>query len=90
VADFEHPNVARWSSFVREMATNSDLVTRILVAHVPDPDQLCALCTRGGYGTPCVPWPCSIWHMAEDARRFRQTLANGDTPAGRRGSVAKP
>jgi hypothetical protein len=85
VAESEHPNMERWTSFVREMATNTDLTTQLLIAHVPAGNGRCAACTRGGYGTSLLAWPCTVWKLAEAARAFRRTLAQGDTSTGRAG-----
>lgn len=85
MADSEDPNVQRWKSFVRELATNGELTTQLLITHVRTADGLCAACTRPGQSTSCRPWPCSMWLLAEAARTFRGTLSEGDTRTGRSG-----
>jgi hypothetical protein len=77
--------VERWKSFVRELATNRELTTQLLITHVRTGEGLCAACTRSGQGIPCEPWPCSMWLLAEAARKFRGTLGEGDDRAGRSG-----
>ena len=43
--------------------------SRMLEEHVPNDAGRCCACTRGGVGTPAVPWPCGLWMVAEMACR---------------------
>lgn len=47
-----------------------DVWQKMLVEHKATPDGFCAhrQCGQPGYGTPHVPWPCSSWTTADNAR----------------------
>jgi hypothetical protein len=65
-----------WNQFARELATMEDLVTRLLVEHVPDDaGRRCTGCTTPGSGTPNLRWPCAMWTLARTAQRIRSTWA---------------
>jgi hypothetical protein len=52
-----------------ELAPMVDVWKRLLAQHVPDRAERCIVCTKGGTGLPSLPWPCSIYGIAEMARR---------------------
>jgi hypothetical protein len=62
-----------WTRFARELATMEDLVTRLLIEHVPDDAGRCTHCTTPGSGTPRLRWPCALWTLARTAQRIRST-----------------
>jgi hypothetical protein len=65
------PSVAEagliYLTFVQELAENTDAWQRMRTEHVPTPEGFCVArgCGRGGYGTPHLPWPCSIRSLAD-------------------------
>ncbi len=63
-----------------ELAPMVDVWKRLLVQHVPDRAGRCVVCTKGGTGLPSMPWPCSIHHIADMARR-RYDEERSDRPA---------
>jgi hypothetical protein len=66
-----------WNQFARELATMEDVVTRLLIDHVPDAaGQRCTRCTTPGSGTPRLRWPCALWTLARSAQRIRSTWAS--------------
>jgi hypothetical protein len=52
-----------------ELALMVDVWKRLLAQHVPDRAGRCVACTKGGTGLPSLPWPCSIYGIADMARR---------------------
>ena len=52
-----------------ELAPMVDVWQRLLLQHVPDAAGRCRCCTKGGTGLPSTPWPCSIYGLADLARR---------------------
>jgi hypothetical protein len=64
-----------WTSFVEELATRRDVIERLMAVHLPNDTGLCVECTTPGHGTPREAWPCSLWTLADAARRFRAELA---------------
>jgi hypothetical protein len=64
-----------WKSFVEELATRRDVIERLMAAHRPNAAGLCVECTTPGCGTPREAWPCSLWTIADAARRFRAELS---------------
>ncbi len=52
-----------------ELAPMVDVWRRMLVQHVADRAGRCRTCTKGGTGLPAVPWPCSLYGVADLARR---------------------
>ncbi len=52
-----------------ELAPMVDVWQRLLVEHLPDQAGRCRTCTKGGTGLPSTPWPCSIYGIADLARR---------------------
>ena len=63
-----------------ELAPMVDVWKRLLAQHVPDRAGRCVVCTKGGTGLPSMPWPCSIHHIADMARR-RHDEDRTDRPA---------
>src|SRR4051812_27733425 len=62
VVEPSHDATSGWSQFARELATMDDVVTRLLVEHVPDDTgRRCTGCTTPGSGTPNLRWPCALW-----------------------------
>jgi hypothetical protein len=53
------------------LAGMPDVVERLLADHTPDPHGRCRACGRAGTGTPYVTSPCSLWTIAEAARKLR-------------------
>jgi hypothetical protein len=74
VPESSHDAAREWNQFVRELATMEDVVTRMLIEHVPDAEgRRCTRCTTPGSGTPRLPWPCALWTLARSAQRVRAT-----------------
>jgi hypothetical protein len=67
-------SVAIWLSFTRELATADHVWQRLIVEHAPTPAGQCRACTTPGRGTPCTAWPCSIWSVADAARKLHDGL----------------
>jgi hypothetical protein len=57
----------RYLDFVLELAPDVDLWQRMQDEHVANPSGFCRarVCGRGGYGTPCLPWPCPTRLLAD-------------------------
>jgi hypothetical protein len=53
------------------LAAMPDVVAALLRDHVPDNLGRCTGCGRPGTGTPYLPAPCSLWTIAETARKIR-------------------
>jgi hypothetical protein len=53
------------------MAAMPDVVAALLRDHVPDHLGRCRACGRPGTVTPYLAAPCSLWTIAETARRIR-------------------
>lgn len=77
VAEPSHDATRAWDEFARELATMEDVVTRLLIEHVPD-DGRCIACTTGGRGTPKLRWPCALWTLARAAQRIRSSWGSND------------
>jgi len=71
--------------FVMELATRTDLWQRMQREHTPTPEGFCAArtCGRGGYGTPCLRWPCPTRALADWAGDAYDRLALRGIPNGR-------
>ena len=54
-----------------ELATQRDVIERLMTDHRPNAAGLCVTCTTPGRGTPQAPWPCSLWSLADAARQVR-------------------
>ena len=74
---------AEYLAFVAELAPRADLWLAMLDEHVPDEDGFCRsrYCGRGGYGTPCVRWPCPTRLLADRARKVHQRTSGQDAAA---------
>jgi hypothetical protein len=42
---------------------------RLIAQHRPNRSGRCRKCTKGGTGLPTTPWPCTVYGIAELARR---------------------
>ena len=66
-----------WWAFVAELARTPGAVAKLAADHRADERGMCVACGEPGRGTPHVPWPCSIYQMADHARsllaEFRTT-----------------
>jgi|1186.fasta_scaffold996599_2 hypothetical protein len=53
--------------FVLELAPCTALWERLRQEHVPTTGGLCAsrFCGRPGYGSPVIPWPCTVASLAD-------------------------
>ena len=52
-----------------ELAPMVSVWERMIDQHTPNRSGRCRTCTKGGTGLPSTPWPCSIYGIAEMARR---------------------
>lgn len=52
-----------------ELAPMVGVWERLIAQHTPNPSGRCRVCTKGGTGLPSAPWPCSVYGIAEMARR---------------------
>jgi hypothetical protein len=76
-------SAVRYLDFVLELAPYVTLWQRMQDEHVPTPQGFCAArgCGRGGYGTPCLPWPCPTRRLADWAwGAHHRRSANGQQP----------
>jgi hypothetical protein len=55
---------------VRFIASRPHGAERLLAQHKPDSHGRCCGCGEPGYGTPNLPWPCSIAKMAQAAKQI--------------------
>jgi hypothetical protein len=53
------------------LADMPEVVAALLRDHVPDARGRCSACGLPGTGTPHLPAPCSLWTIAETARKIR-------------------
>jgi hypothetical protein len=74
VVEPSHDAARAWNQFARELATMEDVVTQLLIEHVPDAaGTRCTRCTTPGRGTPDLRWPCALYTLARSAQRIRGT-----------------
>jgi hypothetical protein len=52
-----------------ELAPMVGVWERLIAEHTPNHSGRCRMCTKGGTGLPSAPWPCSVYGIAEMARR---------------------
>jgi hypothetical protein len=52
-----------------ELAPMVAVWERLIDQHTPNRSGRCRKCTKGGTGLPSTPWPCSVYGVAEMARR---------------------
>lgn len=52
-----------------ELAPMVEVWERLIALHTPNRAGRCRMCTKGGTGLPSAPWPCSVYGVAELARR---------------------
>jgi hypothetical protein len=52
-----------------ELAPMVGVWERLIADHTPNHSGRCRMCTKGGTGLPSAPWPCSVYGIAEMARR---------------------
>jgi hypothetical protein len=72
--------VAVWLSFTEELASAEHTWRRLLLDHQPAPEGgLCRTCTVPGSRSPYLGWPCSLWSLADAARRHAGSV--GERPA---------
>lgn len=45
------------------------MTERLITTHIPDDHGRCRGCTRPGYGTPYLRWPCTPYALAALAQR---------------------
>jgi hypothetical protein len=91
VAEPSHDAAHEWDQFARELATMEDVVTRLLIDHVPDAaGQRCTRCTTAGSGTPNLRWPCALWALARSAQRIRRSWDRPDVPTDRKSPWSRP
>lgn len=64
-----------WATAV-ELALMVEVWRALLREHQPDAAGRCRSCTRGGTGVTAVPWPCSLFALAEHARRYHERSAD--------------
>ena len=53
------------------LADMPEVVATLLRDHVPDELGRCCACGTPGTGTPHMAAPCSLWRIAEAARKIR-------------------
>jgi hypothetical protein len=52
-----------------ELAPMVAVWERLIAQHIPNHSGRCRKCTKGGTGLPSTPWPCTVYGIAEMARR---------------------
>jgi hypothetical protein len=60
----------RWAEFVAELATLPEVIDRLMAEHHANRAGRCVGCTSPGFGTPLGEWPCPLWKVAAQARRY--------------------
>lgn len=68
VREIRAPQRGDLHQLAAELARMVDVWKRLLDQHVPDRAGRCVMCTKGGTGLASLPWPCSIYGIAEMAR----------------------
>jgi hypothetical protein len=61
----------RTDSVAAALANMPEVVAALLRDHVPDALGRCSACGTPGTGTPHLAAPCSLWRIAEAARKIR-------------------
>jgi hypothetical protein len=65
-----------WATAV-ELAPMVGVWRRLLEEHQPDGRGRCRSCTRGGTGISAIVWPCTLFAVAEHARRYHERPVDG-------------
>jgi hypothetical protein len=53
-----------------QLARMPQVVENLLAKHVPDARGRCTGCGLPGTGSAYLAWPCSLWLVADTARRL--------------------
>ncbi|GAA5115776.1 hypothetical protein [Pseudonocardia adelaidensis] len=61
------------SPVAAQLARMPQVVEVLLAAHVPDARSRCRGCGLPGTGSAHLAWPCSLWLVADTARRLLAT-----------------
>jgi hypothetical protein len=67
-----------WRASVEVLTTWPDLVESLMALHRPTSTGLCLTCAVPGGTQPDLAWPCSLWTLADTARRERARRRLGD------------
>jgi hypothetical protein len=57
------------SPVAAQLARMPRVVEGLLAQHVPDANSRCRGCALPGTGSAYLAWPCSLWLVADSARR---------------------
>lgn len=58
------------SSIAVQLARMPVVVEALLAQHIPDAKSRCRGCGLPGTGSAYLEWPCSLWLVANSARRL--------------------
>ena len=58
------------SPVAAQLARMPQVVEALLAQHVPDTSGRCRGCGLPGTGSAYLAWPCSLWLVADSARRL--------------------
>jgi hypothetical protein len=58
------------SPVAAQLARMPHVVEALLAQHVPDANSRCRGCGLPGTGSAYLAWPCSLWLVADTARRL--------------------
>jgi hypothetical protein len=66
-------DVTEASPVAVQLARMPQVIEALLVRHIPDGKGRCRGCGLPGTGSAYLAWPCSLWLVADAARRLLAT-----------------